>query len=187
MANECACGCGGLLPEGSTRQYKRNHKARQADAGFYDVEDYAETPDVEALTLDQAAAMTPDDPEPRDAQPVKVKTTVRVTASVRKDIEGKLALGFLMLGQTWSLADPLCGMALVDAGPAMAKNYMPLICQSPEVVRWMSKGGSFLLWVNALMATWPVIQMVFAHHIAGTIEVVPSVNGAGPVADYVVQ
>lgn len=195
MANVCACGCGELLPEGSTRQYKRGHKQRAENPNTeYDekpatdsaAEEYSDSP----LTIDDAARITPDDPEPKDAPEYKPKTVVKITASIRRDIEGKLALGFGMLGETWSMIDPLCGQALVENGPNMAKKYTPLLCQSPEVVKWMTKSGNFLMWIDALMATWPVISMVVAHHIAHTVamDLASSANGFRPAPnEYVVQ
>jgi hypothetical protein len=186
MANACACGCGQLLPENSTRQYKRGHKNKVPVID----DEYTEVPsaeDPDAL-LAEIAQNTPDDPEPQSPVPeYKPRTTIRVTASVRRDVEGKLALLFGIMGQTWSLADPLCGTALAEAGPDMAKKYMPLICQSPDIVKWMTKGGNFLLWIDAIMATWPVIQAIFAHHIAKTATWPASPNGMVPHADYVVQ
>lgn len=185
MANVCACGCGEFLPEGSTRQYKRGHKMR-AETGT-DGFDEISTDDV--LTIDGAAERVPDDPEPRETE-IKPRMPHRVTAAVRRDIEGKLALGFGLLGQTWMMADPLCGKVLVDIGPDMAKRYTPLLCQSPEVVKWLTRSGNFMLWIDALMATAPLIQMVFAHHIARTINVemmYGSQNGGPVPSEYVVQ
>lgn len=186
MANVCACGCGELLPEGSVRQYKRGHKA---NPGGVPTDDYAEIPADDVLTIDDLAERIPDDPEPKESD-VKPKITHRVTAATRRDIEGKLALGFGLLGQSWMLVDPLCGKTLVDIGPDMAKKYTPLLCQSPEVVKWLTRSGNFMLWIDALMATAPLIQMVFAHHIARTINVEmmqQSANGHVPNPEYVVQ
>lgn len=190
MANACACGCGELLPENSTRQYKRGHKSRSAEVptGFTEAEFGAEPNEPPPFTIDDATRETPDDPEPQESKQEKPKRQVRVTASVRRDIEGKLAFGFGIMAQTWSLADPVCSMALMESGPAMAKAYTPLVCQSPDLVRWLSKGGSFLLWMDALMTTWPLIQVIFAHHIAKTISAMPSPNGAPVSPDmYTVQ
>lgn len=193
MANVCLCGCGEFLPEGSTRQYKRGHKAK-AESPDIAIESSPETVEEsapESFTIEDAARETPDDPEPRE-QEYKPKTTVKITAAIRRDIEGKLALGFGMLGETWSIIDPLCGQTLVEHGPNMAKKYTPLLCQSPEVVKWMTKSGNFLLWVDALMATWPVIQIAAAHHVMHTVSVEmmrAGANGQGePMPnEYVVQ
>lgn len=193
MANVCACGCGELLPEGSTRSFKRGHKARldnpdavTSEEGMAFADD---SPGEEPLTLEGAARITPDDAPPKEEREYKAKTAVKVTAAIRKDIEGKLAFALGMSAQVWLMADPVCGSAMLDHTPEIAKKLTPVVCQSPEVVRWLTKSGNFLIWVDLFMACWPVLQIVFAHHIAKTITVsVPNVNGH-PVNtnDYVVQ
>lgn len=192
MANVCACGCGGLLPEGSVRQYKRGHKTRIDNPDSFD--DTAELADDSEesfgpLTLDDAARDTPDDPEPRDRTENKPKTVVKITPSIRRDIEGKVAFGFAMIGQTWSMVDPVCGSVLIDNGDKMAKKYAPLICRSPDMVKWLTKSGTYILWVEAFIATVPVLQVVFAHHIAKSLSAeLVSQNGTRPAPnDYVVQ
>lgn len=187
MANVCACGCGELLPEGSIRQYKRGHKNRTAEPITETPDDiYPEDPP--AFTIEDAARETPDDPEPKEQPEFKPKTQtkIKITAAIRRDVEGKLAFGFAVLGQTWSMVDPLCGNVLLDTGPDMAKKYTPIICQSPDVVKFITKTGNFVLYVEALMATWPLLQVIFAHHIAKTISVIPTVAQPSPEA-YTVQ
>src|SRR5438309_5693648 len=117
MANVCACGCGELLPEGSTRQYKRGHKQRVSEPGSQTITGQPDNPDeadAEVYTIESAMADTPPDPEPKDQPEFKVKTAIRVTASVRRDVEGKLAFVLLMTGQGISMPDPVCGSALVE-------------------------------------------------------------------------
>ena len=172
----CGCGCGESLPENSTRQFKRGHKARldNPEIGF------TETPLDEAgdntetvFTIGDAAAQTPDDPEPKDVDPPKVKSTVKITAGVRRDVEGKLAFAMALGGQVWIMADPLCGNAFVESTENIAKKLTPIICQSPDVVKWLTKSSNFILYIDLFMAFWPVLQMVFAHHIAKSMRTEP--------------
>jgi hypothetical protein len=183
--NACQCGCGEFLPEGSTRQFKRGHKTSPG----HPEDGFNEIPTDRVLTIDDAAESTPDDPEPRE-QENRPRVSHLVTAAMRRDIEGKLALGFGLIGQSWMMIDPLCGKMLIDTGPDMAKAYTPLLCQSPEVVKWLTRSGQWMLWVNAVMATAPLLQMIFAHHLARTIRVerVMSPNGYAPAeSEYTVK
>jgi hypothetical protein len=185
VANVCQCGCGELLPEESTRQYKRGHKTR------------AENPDTvfteeteEPFTLDDAARETPDDPPPKDQQEFKTpKPKTRVTAATRKDIEGKIAFGLMMTGQMWSMTDPVCGNAFLEVSADTARDLTPILCQSPEIVRFLTKTGSYMLWVKLIMTLAPVFQVVFAHHIAKRMGMEYIPNGYAPAPDsaYVVQ
>lgn len=193
MANICQCGCGESLPESSTRQFKRGHKSRidnpVPDTGFTETP-AAETETSESYSIEDAARDTPNDPEPSDAPELRARSVFRVTTGMRRDVEGKLAFAFGMLGETWALIDPPCGSTLVDIGPNMAKKYTPIICQSPEVVRWITKSGNFMRYVDAVMATWPLITIFVAHHLTKTLATeLASQNGQAKLApnDYVVQ
>ncbi len=189
MANACACGCGELLPEESTRQYKRGHKTRVNNPE----NDFTEIPadgDREVFTLDDAARETQDDAPPKDQPDFKApKPAVRITASVKKDIEGKVAFGLMVTGQMWAMTDPLCGNTFLDMAPDVAKKLTPILCQSPDVVRMLTKSGTYIMWVELIMALAPVFQMVFAHHVAKTVGVQQFPNGYTPVpeSEYVVQ
>lgn len=193
MANICQCGCGESLPEGSTRQYKRGHKNRDVNAvpdnEFVETPAEADTGEPEPFTIDDAARETPNDPEPKDVPEYKPKTTIRVTASVRRDVEGMLAFAFGMSGQMWSMIDPLCGGTMLENGPKLAKAYTPIICQSPSAVKFITKSGKFAMYIEAAVATWPIVQTVFAHHIVKNAgSQLATSNGQMPAPnEYVVQ
>jgi hypothetical protein len=92
---------------------------------------------------------------------------VVVTKTVRGDIEGKLALLLSIPAMTWQLADPYCGGAFSDAAPDIAKKMTPLICQSPDAVRWFTKGTTFIMVLELLIALQPVGTAVWQHHRPG--------------------
>lgn len=188
VANVCQCGCGELLPEGSTRQYKRGHKARVENPDTVFTEETEDT--EEPFTIDDAARETPNDPPPRDQAEFKApKSHVRVTAAMKRDIEGKIAFGLMVTGQMWSMTDPVCGNAFLEVSPDAARDLTPILCQSPEVVRFLTKSGNYMLWVKLVMTLAPVFQVVFAHHIAKRIGMDYIPNGYAPTPDseYVVQ
>lgn len=97
---------------------------------------------------------------------------VKVTPSLTRDIEGKLALLLAIPAATWAAVDPACGQAFSDNLDVITKKAVPLICQSSEAVRWFTTGGVYLLWLDLLLALAPVAQVVYRHHLAGTITVV---------------
>ncbi len=186
----CGCGCGESLPVGSTRQFKRGHKDRVAnpETAFAEVPIEADPGwDVPPLSIEDAAAQTPDDPEPKDVAGERVKSTMRITPSIRRDVEGKLAFAMGLGGQFWIMADPMCGSVFVDNADNIAKKLTPIICQSPDVVKWLTKSSSFILYVDLFMAFWPVLQMMFAHHVAKSITAESANGQAAPQPNYVVQ
>lgn len=191
MTPICQCGCGESLPEGSTRQYKRGHRNRVAnpeqETGFTETP-IDESELAELFTIDDAAAVTPDDPEPKSEPEFKPKTVIKVTAAVRRDVEGKLAFALGLSGQMWAMVDTVCATAYLEAAPDIAKKLTPIVCQSPDVVKWLTKSSNFILWVDLFMACYPVLTIVFAHHIAKTITGDASQNGQRLApTDYVVQ
>jgi hypothetical protein len=185
MAPICQCGCGESLPEGSTRQFKRGHKDRAANPvaedGFTEVE-----PGEALFTIEDAAQAIPDDPEPADVPEFRPKTTIKVTAAVRRDVEGMLAFAFGMSGQMWSMIDPVCGGQALELGPNLAKKYTPIVCQSPSAVKFLTKSGKFALYIDAAVATWPLVQVVVAHHLTKSVAVGANGQGSPVPNDYVV-
>lgn len=167
MANECACGCGEFLPDGSTRQYKRGHRTRSAVVISDPPEDYdSESP----LTIQDAAELIEDDPAPPLDEVKPEPPPVRITKTVRKDIEGKVAFMLSMGASAWSMSDPMCGGVLMQQSPDIALRLTPIICQSPEIVKWFRRGGNFMLYVDLFMVMLPVLQVIFAHHVAKSME-----------------
>jgi hypothetical protein len=96
----------------------------------------------------------------------------KLTKAVVGDIEGKLTLLLTGPAMFWSMADPLCGGAFADNLDSIVRKAVPLICQSPEAVRWFTKGTTFLLWLDLVWALQPVAQAVHAHHVAGSVMLV---------------
>jgi hypothetical protein len=96
----------------------------------------------------------------RPAQPPPVK----VTRELRGDIEGKLALLLSVPAATWTMADPYCGRAFADNVDNIVRKSVPLICQSPEAVRWFTRGTTFMLWMDLAVACQPVAVAVYRHH-----------------------
>lgn len=175
MGPVCACGCGEYLPEGSTRNYKRGHKSRApqditdsvkkiSGNDFFSGADVVDS-DGE-FTIFHAAESTPNDPEPADMQQASpYSVPVKITASVRKDIVGKLAFMFSMTGNVLQLADPVCGGAILENSGRMAQALMPIICQSPSVVKWFRSSTNYMMYINFIMACAPVFGAIYSHHM----------------------
>jgi hypothetical protein len=94
---------------------------------------------------------------------------VRVTPAVRRDITGKLAFWLSIPAEPWLRIDPYCGQAYADSFDKIAVRAAPLICQSPDLVRWFAKSSTFILWTELGMACRPVAEAVIAHHVTKRI------------------
>jgi hypothetical protein len=172
---ECACGCGEYLPVGSTRAYKRGHKDGSHTRR---TENSPARPLLK--NLDEAALLTPDDPRPADEDDKPLKPQpIRITKKLQADIEAKLMMMFGFMSVGISAKDPVCGGALSDNIDKIVPKMVPIICKSPELVKWFTKGSGYMVWFDLAMVCWPVIQVAIAHHLTHSIGQ-PSQNGHGP-------
>lgn len=99
----------------------------------------------------------------------KEDAPIKVTAAVRRDIAGKLAFWLSIPAEPWMRLDPYCGGAYADQVDQIALKAAPLICQSPDLVRWFSKSSTFIMWTELGMAVRPVAEAAIAHHVTKRI------------------
>ena len=175
----CECGCGQPLAVGTTRDYKRGHKTNPVGPGHPEAGDteadliedmQADEFFGDAMSLDEAAGTVPDDPRPFDetqhAPPAK---EFKITKRIRDDVEGKIAFMIAVTGSMASMVDPVCGGAFMQNGDAVAAKLTPIICKSPEAVQWFRKSSNFMLYLDLLVACWPIFTAIYAHHVAKSI------------------
>jgi hypothetical protein len=180
----CACGCGMPLAAGTNRDYKRGHKTNpigpgRPENGDTDQDIYADiTGDDreeyefygDAITLEQAAASVADDPQPfEQAKERPPAREFKITKRIRDDVEGKIAFMFTVTGSMASMIDPVCGGAFLANADQVASKMTPIICKSPEAVQWFRKSSSFMLYLDLLVACWPIFTAIYAHHIGKTV------------------
>lgn len=148
------------------------------DGGWWNESGPANAP----LTYENAAELVEPDPAPaRMARPGD-SNAPKVTAAVRKDIQGKLAFWLALGGDLWNTADPYCAGVFADNVDKIAVKAAPLICQSPDMVRWFQRASGFMMWTELGMAFKPVITVMIAHHI--TKRVVTEDDGKATKADW---
>jgi hypothetical protein len=108
-----------------------------------------------------------------------------VSRAVKKDIQGKIALAGGLLAGAWQTRDPLCGGAASDAMPAISEALTDILCDSPDVVRWFTSGGSYMKWLNLLLAVQPVLQVAVQHHVLHTADTdEPPFDAQQPAPDW---
>lgn len=105
----------------------------------------------------------------RSREPKPDQPPVKVTAAVRRDIEGKVAFWLLIPAEPWMRVDPYCGKAYADNLENIAVKMTPLLCQSPAIVRWFGKSTTFIQVTELAMACRPVAEAVIAHHVTKRI------------------
>jgi hypothetical protein len=153
---------------------QQENRELSGESELFQGADTVYTTDDPENALFRIAQDTPDDPEPSRARNRRNPTGIKMTSSVRKDVEGKIAFMLLTTGNAWQLADPTCGTVLVEQTADIASKLTPILCQSPAVVEWFQKGTSLMMYVDLLMALGPLAAAVYRHHFSGA-EPMPEV------------
>jgi hypothetical protein len=164
------------------------------DPGFSDEEiAAAQEAFTEGMTppadLDEARQRVGRDPEPAHlargrgrgrpkgsgTRPKVTEPDIKVTKAVRDDITGKLAFWLSIPAEPWLRVDPYCGQAYAGQVDEIAVKMAPLICLSPDMVRWFAKSSTFIMWTELGIAVRPVVEAIIAHHV--TKRIVLDSNG----------
>jgi len=189
----CACGCGEQVKTG---EFKRGHfhRGRAADRpqpipgpddldgiSMDDIMDLGDIPVIEDSppSLPPGGDVPPWEDIPPDEPPAdlgkprerrRAPGPAKVTAAVRKDVTAKIAIPCMILGKVWEARDPICGGAFVAQVPATAEAFAGWVCDSPDLLDWMtSSAGGFMHVLNILAALGPVATVVYGHHVTHTI------------------
>lgn len=117
-------------------------------------------------------AQVPDDPEPAEAgQDVYNQPEFIITPKIRDTVAGNLGLYAVVIGMPLEAIDPYCGKAFADNCDNIISKMLPLILRSPAAVKFFtSASGGWLDWVALIQACWPVVQAIYAHHLARTVS-----------------
>jgi hypothetical protein len=112
---------------------------------------------------------------PAARTPKAAEPDIKVTRAVRDDITGKLAFWLSIPAEPWLRVDPYCGQAYADQVDEIALKMAPLVCLSPDMVRWFAKSSTFIMWTELGIAVRPVVEAIIAHHV--TKRIVLDSNG----------
>lgn len=87
-------------------------------------------------------------------------------------IEENLATYLSVVGITLEMIDPYCGPILAENFENIIGRWSKVIARYPRAAKiFLSKdGGTIMLWIGALQATWPVLMAIYDHHLAKTIQ-----------------
>jgi hypothetical protein len=87
-------------------------------------------------------------------------------------IENNLGTYLSVLGITLEMIDPYCGPILAEHFDNIVGRWSKVIARYPAAAKiFMSKdGGTIMVWIGALQATWPVLIAVYDHHLAKTVQ-----------------
>lgn len=79
-------------------------------------------------------------------------------------LERKLSDTIVQVGSMVAMADPTCGLAMVARGPALAESLDNLAQTNRKVKRALDFSVSAGGWFGVILAGFPVITTILAHH-----------------------
>lgn len=191
--HECACGCGTLVPKTWARGHWARGEAQRRNLYPLPGPD-DEVPDEDEDLPDELVAELDaldwlDDRGPSEAGPGRGEPPadppagrippprgpaaagrgrkVRVTATIQRDVLAKIRMVTMPAAQMWAIRDEICGPVAVKQEPIVAAAFANIVCDSPDLLNWFTgAGGSYMKYFELAMALWPVLMVVWMHHIA---------------------
>jgi hypothetical protein len=87
-------------------------------------------------------------------------------------IENNLGTYLSVLGITLEMIDPYCGPILAENFDNIISKWSKVIARYPRAAKlFMSKdGGTLMVWIGAIQATWPILLAIYEHHLAKNIQ-----------------
>ena len=102
----------------------------------------------------------------RAARPSQTGARIRVTATVRKDVEAKIRFVAVPAGRMWASSDPVCGGTFCQQEPEISGALAEIVCDSPDLLAWFTgPQGKYMKFFNLFMACLPVGMAVYGHHL----------------------
>jgi hypothetical protein len=74
----------------------------------------------------------------------------------------------------WQVRDSMCGPVFVEQEPQISAALAEIVCDSPDLLNWFTgPAGGYMKYFNLIMALWPVLLVLWMHHIAHADEAAP--------------
>lgn len=106
-----------------------------------------------------------------------------ITADVKQDLLAMMGLLGTVVLPIAVKADPYCGTALANEWEPISRACLPLLCQSPRVVSWMTSASGMRNWIGLAIALRPVGVAVVQHHITRSVRVEQTEQGPRAVQE----
>lgn len=112
------------------------------------------------------------DPEPGGDWSTPTNDEYVITAKDIAAIKDNLGTYLATAGMTLGLIDSYCGSVLRDNLDDMVDGWTRVIAHYPTAAKmFMAKGGGKIMaWIDALMATWPILLAIYEHHFSKAVD-----------------
>lgn len=144
----------------------RNGEASVSVTPVFSDTDGSETvPDTPAELFEQDPP--PGSAAPRPRGPVfKATTSGAITPALKKRIAAELEAYGQFLAMPILIRDPVCGEVVQRQVKPAADAIADIMAEYPEIAHKFMATGILGKWMKLFAVLWPVVQVVYAHHIA---------------------
>jgi len=96
-----------------------------------------------------------------------------INAAGMQKIEDSLGTYLSIVGITMEMVDPYCGPILAENMENIVKKWSKVIAKYPKAAELFmdGKGGTLMIWIAAIQATWPVLYAMYEHHFSKDVQV----------------
>jgi hypothetical protein len=113
------------------------------------------------------------DPEPPGAEYEQAsEQEYLINAAGMAKIEDSLGTYLSIFGITMEMVDPYCGPILAQNMDNIVKRWAKVIAKYPKAAELFmeGKGGTLMLWIGAIQATWPFLFAIYEHHFSKDVQ-----------------
>lgn len=115
------------------------------------------------------------DPDPDGAEYQEVPPSSEeyiINAAGMAKIEDSLGTYLSIVGITMEMVDPYCGPVLAENMDNIVHRWAKVIGKYPKAAELFmdGKGGTIMLWIGAIQATWPVLFAMYEHHFSKDVQ-----------------
>ena len=100
--------------------------------------------------------------------PASTKPPTR--AQELRDAEAAMFATYAMVGQVIATRDPVCGGAIMEAAPGIAKSWVELAKSNESIRRFIMGVTGPAGWMGVIIAHAPILFAFQAHHVAPALE-----------------
>jgi hypothetical protein len=95
-----------------------------------------------------------------------------INAAGMAKIEDSLGTYLSIVGITMEMVDPYCGPVLAQNMDNIVHRWAKVIGKYPKAAELFmdGKGGTIMLWIGAIQATWPVLFAMYEHHFSKDVQ-----------------
>ncbi len=109
------------------------------------------------------------DPKPRRGGGKPRTTAPKVTAAIKKEARETLSALVELPIAIWERRDPVCAGVADEQADRITDALLAIFVKRPQWLAVLTDAGESADWIRLAKAVYPVVMIVWAHHVAHTV------------------